>query len=130
MSDESAVKTVKVFIIDDSIVMRQMLARFLKGEEDIEVVGEAGTGQGGIIMLGELYPDVVMLEAAVGGGMSLSDILTEIHNITPDAKIILCTDHSHIEQLPELTNNGHYDFVHKPYNKHDVLRTVRNAARV
>jgi len=129
MVQEEAVQIIKVFIIDDNIAARSILTRLIKDEADIEVIGEAGTGQGGIIMLGDLFPDVILLEAAVGGGMLLSDILKEIHTIAPDSKVILCTDYFHSYDIPEVTEYGHYDFVKKPFIKHVVLRSIRNAAR-
>lgn len=122
--------TIKVFIIDDNIAARSMLARLIKDEEDIEIVGEAGTGQGGIIMLGEVSPDIIMLEATVGGGMLLSDIVKEIHNINPDTKIIICTDYFTSDSVPEVTEYGRLDFVQKPYKKSMLLRTIRTAAGV
>jgi len=123
------VKTIKVFVIDDNPAARQIITRQIEKEPDIEIVGEAGTGQGGIIMLGDLFPDVILLEAAVGGGMHLNDILKEIKGIVPDTVIILCTDHSHIGKIPEVTQNGQYDFIQKPFVKHIILRAIRNAVR-
>jgi NarL family two-component system response regulator LiaR len=127
--DEETIRLIKVFIIDDNIAARSILTRLIKGEADIEVIGEAGTGQGGIIMLGDLFPDVVLLEAAVGGGMHLSDILKEIHAIAPDSKVILCTDYTHEGLIPEVTEYGFYDFVKKPFIKNTLLRAIRNAVK-
>lgn len=130
MSDELGYHpTIKVFIIDDNIVARSMLARLVKDEDDIEIVGEAGTGQGGIIMLGDVSADVILLEASVSGGMHLADIITEIHNISADTQIILCTDFFSAEIIPEATKYGQLDFIHKPYKKSMVLRAIRGAVR-
>jgi len=128
--DETQLNSViKIFVIDDNLAARSVLSRHIKNEKDLEVIGEAGTGQGGIIMLGELSPDVIMLEAAVSGGMQLADIIKELENIAPNAKIILCTDFSHDGQIPKITHDGQYDFVRKPYVKNTVLRAIRNAVR-
>jgi len=127
--NEETQEVIKVFIIDDNIAARSILTRLIKDEADIEVVGEAGTGQGGIIMLGDLFPDVILLEAAVGGGMLLSDILKEIDTIAPDSKVILCTDYTHNYDIPEVTEYGNYDFIKKPFIKHIVLRAIRDAVR-
>lgn len=129
MSDELDYPTIKVFIIDDNIVARAMLARLLKDEEDIEVVGEAGTGQGGIIMLGDVATDVIILEASVGGGMHITDIIKEIHNVSPDTQIILCADFFSADIIPEATKFGQLDFIHKPYKKPMILRAIRGAVR-
>jgi NarL family two-component system response regulator LiaR len=119
---------IKVFIIDDNIAARSIIAGIVRGEDDIEIVGEAGTGQGGIIMLGDVMPDVIMLEATVSGGMLLNDIIKEIRNVTPDAKIIICADTSLTSSIPEITQYGTLDFVTKPFKKNMLLRSIRAAA--
>jgi chemotaxis response regulator CheB len=118
---------IKVFVVDDSVVARNMLIRLLSNADDIEIVGEAGSGQGSVIMLDELKPDVILLEASVGGGMNLNEVLREIKNLNPSIKIILCIDAMHSDYIMTATEYGAFDFVRKPYNKQNVLRTVRNA---
>ena len=118
---------IKIFVVDDVEIIRKMLARMLSGEEDMEIVGEEGTGQGTIIMLDEVNPDVVLLEAAVAGGMGLMDVIKEIHNVCPDAKIILVTDATSLEKVIPAAAEGVVDFISKPFQKDMVLRTIREA---
>ncbi|MDR3238641.1 MAG: response regulator [Clostridiales bacterium] len=117
---------IKVFVVDDSVVARNMLIRTLADADDIEVAGEAGSAQGSVIMLEEVKPDVILLEASIGG-MNLNDVVKEIKNINLHVKIILCIDAIHSEKAMMATEFGADDFVRKPYNKQNVLRAVRSA---
>ncbi len=116
---------IRIFIVDDSIAARTILSKLLSSQEDFQIVGEAGTGQAGIIMLDEFNPDVVMLEASITGGMAITDIVKEIKNINPIVKIILCTDNSSLEHVIPAAEAGADDFISKPYKKEHISRIIR-----
>ena len=69
--------TTKVLVIDDSVVVRRLLARMLGDQDDIEVVGTARDGETGLEMLSRLKPDVVTLDVempGIGGLGTLKEI--------------------------------------------------------
>ena len=55
-------RTIRVLVVDDHPLMRQGLKRFLQGEPDIEVVGEAADGKLAVDLVGELQPDIVTMD--------------------------------------------------------------------
>ena len=57
-----AAKPIKVLIVDDSAIVRKLLADALKGEPDIEVVGGAGDPFVARDMILRLEPDVLTLD--------------------------------------------------------------------
>ena len=117
---------IRVFIADDSQVARNMLIRMLNNEEDIEIVGEAGTAQSSVMMLDEVNPDVILLEAAIGGGMSVLRLIGAIKDIKPYVRIILCVEMNAGRDLIDNVDNRASDIIRKPYNKANVLRAVRD----
>jgi DNA-binding NarL/FixJ family response regulator len=54
--------TIKVLIVDDHPIMRGGLHKLLDLEEDIVVLGEAGTGEQALENIREMQPDVVLLD--------------------------------------------------------------------
>ena len=116
----------RVFIADDSPVARNMLIRMLNDEDDIEIVGEAGTTQSTVMMLDEVNPDVIMLEAAISGGMSIPLLIRSIKDIKPYAKIILCAEVNAGKEIIDGVESGASDIVRKPYKKANILRAIRN----
>ena len=53
---------IRVLIADDHPIVRQGLVSVLEDEDDLEVVGTAGTGREAVRMVGRLQPDVVLLD--------------------------------------------------------------------
>ena len=52
---------IKVMIVDDSVIIRQMIKKYLS-ELNIEIVGTAGDGKSAIELFKETQPDVVTLD--------------------------------------------------------------------
>ena len=116
----------KVFIVDDADVARTMLKNILKNESEIEVIGEEKTGMGAVIMLEEFKPDVVMLEADIGGDMSLNEVISAIRKVDQNVKIILCVDVLSQYKAVEASSVGADEMIGKPYRKETVLRVLKN----
>ncbi|GAA1939342.1 response regulator transcription factor [Streptomyces durmitorensis] len=60
---------VRLVVCDDHIVVRAGLLALLGSAPDIEVVGEAGTGEEAIALAAKLTPDVVLMDLQLGEGM-------------------------------------------------------------
>ena len=52
----------RVVVIDDSPVARDLIVEILNAEEDIQVVGVAPDGQAGVDLVSELQPDIVTMD--------------------------------------------------------------------
>ncbi|GAA2223230.1 response regulator transcription factor [Streptomyces amakusaensis] len=60
---------VRILLCDDHAVVRAGLLALLGSEPDIEVVGEAGSGEEAVAMAGKLRPDVVLMDLQLGAGI-------------------------------------------------------------
>src|SRR5260370_39522141 len=82
--------TVRLLIADDHAVVRQGLRMFLALDPDLEIVGEATTGEEAIQMARELHPQVVLMDLlmpGMGGGAATGAIRAEM----PDVEVIAFT---------------------------------------
>ena len=122
----SEIDKLNVFIADDSPVARNMLIRLLNDEDDVVIVGEAGTTQSCIMMLEEVDPDIILLEAAINGGMGIDMLLRSIRDIKPNIKIILSVEISAGEEVIKTAGQWTSDIIHKPYNKTNLMRAIRS----
>lgn len=54
--------TVRVLIVDDSAVVREVLTRMLESDPDIQVVGTAGDGAEAVTLTAKLRPDLITMD--------------------------------------------------------------------
>ena len=57
----------RILIVDDEPPARSKLTTFLKGEPDVEIIGEAGDGQEAVEAIEKLKPDLVFLDIQMPG---------------------------------------------------------------
>ncbi len=86
----------KVFVVDDSAVIRRRLKRMLADEAKVEVVGEAGDAHGATDAILQLKPDVVLLDLHLLDGSGIDVLQTLKHDQAGPAVIIL-TDYPYPE---------------------------------
>lgn len=70
----------KALIIDDERMARQELRRLLAAHPDIEIAGEARTGEEALALIARLAPDVVFLDVRMPG-MSGFDLLARLDDV-------------------------------------------------
>ncbi|MFE3073513.1 response regulator [Streptomyces sp. NPDC059247] len=61
--------SVRILLCDDHAVVRAGLLALLGSTPDIEVVGEAGSGEEAVAMAAKLKPDVVLMDLQLGAGI-------------------------------------------------------------
>jgi two-component system, NarL family, response regulator LiaR len=64
MNDENPIR---VMIVDDHAVVRSGLAAFLMVFDDLEMVGEAGSGEQAVRLCEKLNPDVILMDLVMPG---------------------------------------------------------------
>ena len=67
----------RALIVDDEPLARRRLARLLKDEPGVRVVGEASDGESAVAALGRLRPDLLLLDVRLPGmdGLAVLDAL-------------------------------------------------------
>lgn len=107
-------KAYNVLIVDDSFLMRRILANILEMDSSFTVCGEASDGIDALEKLTTLNPDVILLDIEMPrmGGIEflrLSKILTE-------AKVIIVSSVASVDspQAKEALELGVVDIIHKP----------------
>ena len=106
--------TVRVFVVDDSALMRKMIPQILSRDPAIEVVGTAMDGIFALKKIPELKPDVITLDV----DMPRMDGLETLRHIVGDFGIPTIMVSSLTRRNADLTfralNLGAFDFVAKP----------------
>lgn len=117
----------KVFIVDDHAVVRMGLKATLPLEGDVEIVGEAVSGDGAAQAVITAKPDVTLLDIRLPGKDGL-DVLDELMNANPDAKVIMLTTSEADNHVYEALKRGARGYVVKDRDADEILTAVRMVA--
>jgi two-component system, NarL family, nitrate/nitrite response regulator NarL len=81
---------IKILIADDHAIFRDALRKLLDSDDEITIVGEAGNGADCIKMLGELKPDILLLDLRMPDKNGLA-VLEEVNFDTLPTRVIVLT---------------------------------------
>jgi len=86
-------KKITVLLVDDHSLVRRGFRRMLEDESDMEVVGEAGSGEDSIKLAKELHPQVVVMDCALPG-MNGLQATRQIIEDSPHTAVLMLSMHS------------------------------------
>ena len=116
---------VKLLLVDDDEPFRGRLARSLRAR-GIEVA-EAGSVAEAAALARSFRPDRAVVDLRIGAGSGL-DALAELHAELPALESIVVTGYGSIATALEAVRRGARDYVTKPVDADDVLRSFDPAA--
>ncbi|MDR3416704.1 MAG: chemotaxis response regulator protein-glutamate methylesterase [Nevskia sp.] len=113
-------QAIRVLVVDDSALMRKILAEFLSADPDIKVVGAAPDPYAARDMIKQLHPDVLTLDVEMPrmDGLTFLENLMRLHPM-PVVMVSSLTERG-AEVTLQALELGAIDFVTKP--KLDVAR--------
>lgn len=118
---------IRVLIADDHALLREGIRALLSDEADIEVVGEAATGQQALRAAKELKPTVLMLDLI----SPLMDGLQALSQITHEAPEVRCLALSGSDariSLVEVIQRGAMGYLLKEASAPQMLDAIRTLA--
>ena len=86
----------KVFMVEDSAVLRERLKRLLAEIPEVQVVGETGDAQVALAAILEQRPDVVLLDIHILNGNGI-DVLQRLKQERVAPAVIILTDYPYPE---------------------------------
>lgn len=81
----------RVLLVDDHPIVRAGLKSLLTGRNDVEVVGEAATGEEAVVRANLLHPDVVLCDLRLGEGMDGVRTTVALRGLEPPPNVIILT---------------------------------------
>ena len=123
---------IKVFICDDSAVVRLGIRKMLAADPDILVIGEAVDGPGAIAQLATLSPDIITMDVNMPG-MSGLEATAHIMSTRP-VPILIVTDLDTADLAFEAISNGALDLLGKaeinPENARQFIHKVKLLSQI
>jgi NarL family two-component system response regulator LiaR len=121
------VDRISVLIADDHPVVREGLRTFLSLQDDLDVAGEAADGEEAVAKVGELLPDVVVLDLVMPKLDGLG-VLRALRTRVPAARVVVLTSFLDDDKLLPALRGGAAGYLLKnaePQAVADAIRTVK-----
>lgn len=118
---------IKVLLADDHSVVRQGLRMFLALDPDLDVVGEAVNGKEALRLVGELHPDVVLMDLLMPE-MDGITATSAIRRQYPDTEVIALTSVLEDEKVYGAIRAGAIGYLLKDTEADELCRAIKAAA--
>ncbi len=118
---------IKVFLLDDHEVVRRGVHELLSVEEDIVIVGEAGTAADALVRIPATRPDVAVLDVRLPDGSGV-EVCREVRSQDEDVKCLMLTSFADDEALFDAIMAGASGYVLKAIRGNELLSAVRDVA--
>ena len=119
---------ITVLIVDDHPVVRDGLRGMLAGQDDLQVVGEAGNGHQAVAKAAELIPDVILMDLRMPemDGVTAIDRLREA---VPDTHVLVLTTYDTDHDITRAIGAGATGYLLKDAPREELFAAIRAAAR-
>ena len=124
----SAQNRVRILIVDDHDGLRRAIRDLLESRLEFEICGEAKDGAAGVEKVGELKPDVVILNIVMPV-MDGFEAARKIREVSPHSRIVMLSSHTDKLLLEETRNVGAVCYVPKSDAERELIEAVQAAAR-
>lgn len=127
-SKEVAPVAINVFVVDDHELVRRGLVDLISSENDLAVVGQAGSVHEALLTLAEISPPhVAVLDVRLPDGNGI-ELCREIRSLYSDTHVLMLTSFSDDEALLGAVLGGASGFVIKDIKNLDLLDAIRKVA--
>lgn len=119
--------TIRLVLADDQPLVRQGLRVLMADTADIDVVGEAGTGAEAVRLVGDVHPDVVLMDIRMPGtdGIEATRLITAG---PATACVLVLTTFDDDEYVYAALRAGASGFLVKDMALEDILAAIRVVA--
>ncbi|MGW1798431.1 response regulator [Streptomyces sp. NPDC001984] len=118
---------IRVFLLDDHEVVRRGVHELLSAEDDLEVVGEAGTAADALARIPATRPDVAVLDVRLPDGSGV-EVCREIRSRDESVRCLMLTSFADDEALFDAIMAGASGYVLKAIRGNELLTAVRDVA--
>jgi DNA-binding NarL/FixJ family response regulator len=119
---------VRIVIADDHPVVREGMRALLMTQSDFDVVGDAADGAGAVALVGELGPDVLLMDLLMPGTDGVS-ATSEISARYPDTHVLIVTTYDSDQDILRAVEAGAAGYLLKDTPRNELCAAVRAAAR-
>ncbi len=122
----TSVERIRVVVVDDHEMVRSGLATFLRVVSDLELVGEAGSGEDGVRLCEQVQPDVVLMDMVLPG-MDGVAATREVRARCPLTRVVALTSFPEEDLVQRALEAGATGYLLKNVGARELVAAIRAA---
>ncbi|GGJ78812.1 NarL family two-component system response regulator LiaR [Anoxybacillus voinovskiensis] len=115
---------IKVLLVDDHEMVRLGVSAYLSAQPDMEVVGEAESGEKGIELALQLRPDIILMDLVMEP-MDGIEATKQIISAWPEAKIMIVTSFLDDDKVYPAIEAGAISYMLKTSKASEIANAIR-----
>jgi DNA-binding NarL/FixJ family response regulator len=117
----------KILLVDDHTILLDGVKSLLSREDDLQIVGQAGSAEAALEFLKKQDVDLIITDYSMPGMDGLS-LLNTVKRIAPNTKIILLSMHDEVHLVKEILKAGVNGYVLKKDTHKELLSAIRDVS--
>ena len=117
---------ISVLVVDDHDLLREGVSSCLAGFDDLEVIGEAASGEAAISMVESLNPDVVVIDLVMPG-IGGAEAIRRLRGSDSQLGIVALSSFAEGDRIREAVEAGANGYLVKSVDAESLARAVRSA---
>ena len=115
--------SIRVLIVDDHPMVAEGIEAILEGYDDLEIVGVLGNGREAVDQVGELSPDVILMDLNMPdlSGLAATEMILESR---PETRILILSMHDSPEYISTAMNHGARGYVLKDVPTEEIKTAI------
>lgn len=123
---ETPSRPIRVMLVDDHAMVRRGLATFLKVFDDLQLAGEAESGEAAIQLCAEVRPDVILMDMILPT-MDGATVTRAIRQRFPQVQVIALTSFKEGDLIKNALEAGALGYLLKDVSADDLALAIRAA---
>jgi DNA-binding NarL/FixJ family response regulator len=116
----------RIVLVDDHLMFRQGIRKFIEELEDVQVSGEAQNGSELLELLKTSLPDLIILDLALPGLRGL-EVLREVKELYPQVKVVILSMFGNEEYVRQAVIEGADGYVLKEEASSELIQAIKSA---
>ena len=119
---------IRILIADDHEIVRAGIAQFIKDQSDMQVTGEASTGDEAVDLARKQDFDVVLLDISMPEKNGI-DCLRILRQVKPELPVLVLSGYPEAQYAVNLLRSGANGYISKNAPPEELMRAIRIVAR-
>jgi DNA-binding NarL/FixJ family response regulator len=115
---------IRVFIADDHAIVRKGFRQIIEETNDVQVVGEAASGDAVLEQAHKTQCDVLVLDLSMPGRSGL-DVIQALRDLRPELPILVLSMHPEDQYAVRLLKNGIAGYINKETAPDNLVNAIR-----